>query len=134
MAVRRGEEMAGRGCTASPLIKEPVATALSKAPFECKCGGYLGQHRTTCLYFPVMQTDTRSPGNIMRNNSRCVQSLHRRMTRGRNVNKALALKCAAYLTAAAAKNRPRYEGRENLSSFSRDLSVQVLMSGCGSGD
>lgn len=38
MAVRRGEEKAGWGCAASPLIKEPVAKALSKALFECKCG------------------------------------------------------------------------------------------------
>lgn len=38
MVVRRGEEKAGRGCAVSPLIKEPVAKALSKAPFECKCG------------------------------------------------------------------------------------------------
>ena len=38
MAVRRGEEKADQGCAASPLIKEPVAKALSKAPFECKCG------------------------------------------------------------------------------------------------
>lgn len=34
MAVRRGEEKAA---AAGPLIKEPVAKALSKALFECKC-------------------------------------------------------------------------------------------------
>lgn len=37
MAVRREEEKAGLGCAASPLIKEPVAKALPKALFECKC-------------------------------------------------------------------------------------------------
>lgn len=32
------KERRGEGSAASPLIKEPVAKALSQAPFECKCG------------------------------------------------------------------------------------------------
>ena len=64
MAVRRGEEKAGWGCTASPLIKEPVAKALSKAPFECKCGvicpSISSAHHTR--YLSVVQTTRRTGG------------------------------------------------------------------------
>lgn len=37
MAVKSGKVKAGRGSAARPLIKEPVAKALSKAQFEYKC-------------------------------------------------------------------------------------------------
>ncbi|GLD57333.1 protein FAM98B-like protein [Lates japonicus] len=63
MAVRRGEEEAGWGCAASPLIKEPVAKALSKALFECfgikvllVSAGYM-----ITLNYPTLPQPTQSP-------------------------------------------------------------------------
>lgn len=63
MAVKRGKVKAGQGSTANKLIKEPVAEALSKAQFECKCRVIcpaISHVPSTRFFLSSMETGTRA--------------------------------------------------------------------------